>query len=664
MRIFTATLSLLLSTAYLLPAQTVPVTPGFGKVSEEEVKMTVYELDTTASAVMLYRKVDAGIRLDMDASFNQYITTYERWKILKEDGKDVADYELYYADTQKYHEKITNIKVVTHNLEANGTISHKQMSRNYLFDKKYTNTTHRVTFTAEDVRVGSVIEVTYEQILPTCDIDDIYLQSGSYPVNLCEVEVSYPEYFTYNAKRRGDGSLCDFRAEESPENVVFRGGRSENYTLKVDCYTAHDLPRLRRETACACPEQYRVAVTYAIQKFVIPGYVERYFATSWPQVDYQFQEARFTEQFKSRFKGMELLAATATGSEEEQITAVWNAVRESVTWNGRERVTAKEPAQTLKDRSGSSADINALLSSVLNAMGFTAEPVLLRPREKGDIDEVHISGDQFSTVILRVHTPSGKNYFLDAAGDESTYLNILEPRLLVEKARLMHLDGGGEWIDIAGSQKTGDNSDVQEVTLRLDPVSGHLLGTSQITARNQCVYSLLAKKERYDSEDEWIQSREHSENIDISSMTLEPDKPSDKVVLRYEFVKDLDRGGDYLYIPVFLNAKHLDGSFQAETRYLPLDYEYRDRTFYRLTLEVPEGYSVEQLPRAHNEFCSAARQSSFSLRSGQEGNRVVVQFNLNMNTTRIPASGYREFRTFWEKLGEAERSFIVLKKVQ
>ncbi len=651
--------------AVLLSAQTIPLKPGFGNVSDQEVTMTRYEPDTTASVVLLYRKVDVGIRIDMDASFSQYITTYERWKILKEDGKDVADYELYYVDTQKYHEKITNIKVVTHNLEADGTISHKQMSKNYVFDKKYMNNARRVTFTAEDVRVGSVIEVTYEQILPTCDIDDVYMQSGSYPINLCDVEVSYPQYFTYNAKRRGEVSLCDFRCDETGETVVLRGGNSENYILMSDYYTAHDIPRLKRENGCACPEQYRLAVVYSIQKFIIPGYVERYYATSWNQIDYRFQEARYTAPFKSRFKGMELLAATATGgSEEEQITAVWNTVRETVTWNERERISAKEPAQTLKDRTGSSADLNALLASVLNAMGFTAEPVLLRPREKGDIDEFHISEDQFTTVILRVHTPSGKNYFLDAAGDESTYLNILEPRLLVEKARLMHLGGGGEWIDIAGSQKTDDNSHAQIVKVTLDPVSKRMKGSSEITAKNQCVYSLLSKKKRYDSDDEWIQARELKENIEISVMTLEPDKASDKVVLKYDFEKEIDQGGDYLYIPVFLDAKHLDGAFQAETRMLPIDYEYRDRTFYRLELEIPEGYTVDQLPKAHNEFYTAASQSRFSMRGGQEGNRVIVQFNLNMNTTRIPASGYREFRTFWEKLGEAERSFIVLKKVQ
>ena len=665
MRTFIVTLLFLINAVFLLPAQTIPVNTAFGEVSDEEVRMTVYEPDTTAPVVLLYRKVDVALRIDMDASYSQYVTTHERWKVLKDDGKDVADYELFYVDAQNYHEKITKIKVITFNLEANGSISQKQMSRDYLFDKKYFNNTRRISFTAEDVRVGSVIEVTYEQILPHCDIEDIYMQSGSYPVNLCEVEVSYPEYFTYNYRTNGDLTLCEMRRDDTNETAIFRGGNSLDYNLKHDYYIAKDIPRLRKEPACACPEQYRLALVYSIQKYIVPGLVERYYSTSWAQIDQRFKESNYAAPFKSRFKGMELLAAMASGnSDEERLVSLWSAVRETVTWNKRDRINAQDPTQTLKARSGSSADINALLASVLNACGYTAEPVLIRTREHGDLDEYHITETQFTTVSLRVRTPENKAYYLNAVGDESTYLNVLEPRLLVEKARLVHLDGNGEWVDIAGSQKTGDNSFVQNVMVHLNASVDRLDGTSEISARNQCAYSILASKKRFDSEDEWIQSRELKESIDISKMTLEQENPSGKVVLKYEFEKDLDRSADYLYIPVFLEAKHLDGSFQAETRNLPIDYEYRDRTFYRFSLEIPEGYTVDQLPKAHNEFCSVARQSSFSLRSALEGNSVIVQFNLNINTARIPASGYREFRTFWEKLGGAERSFIVLKKVQ
>ena len=73
---------------------------------------------------------------------------------------------------------------------------------------------------------------------------------------------------------------------------------------------------------------------------------------------------------------------------------------------------------------------------------------------------------------------------------------------------------------------------------------------------------------------------------------------------------------------------------------------------------------MEQLPRAYNAFCSAANQSNYSLRCTREDNRVIALFNFNLNTLRVPVSGYSELRSFWEGLGNAERAVIVLKKVQ
>lgn len=68
-------------------AQRIAVNPKFGAVSDAEVDMTVYEPDTSAVALMLYRSYDLDLVFDSNVAIVQEIRVHERIKVLKEDGK-------------------------------------------------------------------------------------------------------------------------------------------------------------------------------------------------------------------------------------------------------------------------------------------------------------------------------------------------------------------------------------------------------------------------------------------------------------------------------------------------------------------------------------------------------------------------------------------------
>lgn len=667
MRRFVILLFLFLSSVPALRAQSIPVNPKFGSVSDEEVALTRYDLDTTAAVLLLCRKTDVSVRLDPDATFGKYIVVNERWKILKEEGKKVADYEFFYSTAKNSREKITNIKVNTYNLDAEGKVVKTPMSKEYIFDKRFTDNTRRVTFTAEEVRVGSVVEVTYEWILSDSVIDNLYLQATTYPINLAVTEVSYPDYFTYNTMLKGDSSRIETSNETNLETAVLLGGNPVDYHLRTDYYKVSDVPRLRREPYSIASDSYRLGIVYDLRRFVIPNKKEQNFATSWAQIDFNLKESGYQNPFRTPFKNKQALFEAIEGLEDDESTimTVWNLLREEVSWNGRTRLSAQSPGETLKAHEGNSADLNALLASALNSIGYTADPVLIHPRSSGDLNEDHVTASAFTAVILRVSTPDRKVYYLDASEDKCGYLNLFDSDYLVEKARWMHPEGGGEWVDLTSVRNPNTNSFSQEVVVNVDPATGLLSGLSNIDVAGYPCYSVKANRDRFSDEDEWIQDTEIDERIDISTMSMtNADKRSDTCHVHYDFQKEIDQSGDYLYIPVFLYPWHLDGAFQREKRMTPVDFNYRHRHLYRFVLNIPEGYEVEQLPRAYNAFCSAANQSNYSLRCTREDNRVIALFNFNLNTLRVPVSGYSELRSFWEGLGNAERAVIVLKKVQ
>ena len=91
MRKFVLILVAALSLAVAASAQTIPVNHKFGSVSDREIDMTVYEPDTSAVAVVLYRDYNLDLVFDPKLEIVQIIQVHERIKILKEAGKEYAE---------------------------------------------------------------------------------------------------------------------------------------------------------------------------------------------------------------------------------------------------------------------------------------------------------------------------------------------------------------------------------------------------------------------------------------------------------------------------------------------------------------------------------------------------------------------------------------------
>ena len=183
-------------------AQTIKINKHFGKVSKEEVQMTTYQLDTAASALVLYEKQDVVLDLTATGEFILTRDVHMRIKVLKEDGIEWGNFEFMRYSTSNVRETVTGIEVDTYNMSESG-IERVKMSRDYIYDEQVSESWRKVSFYAQDVRVGSVIEVKYKVTSDMFwDFDDLVFQK-SIPVNLSEAEVRIPGMFTFNKKLRG-----------------------------------------------------------------------------------------------------------------------------------------------------------------------------------------------------------------------------------------------------------------------------------------------------------------------------------------------------------------------------------------------------------------------------------------------------------------------------
>ena len=641
-----------LAASFVAAAQTIPVNPKYGAVSDAEVDMTVYEPDTSAVAVMLFREYTMDLNIDITGRIVKEITAHERIKVLKEEGKKYGDYSFLYVSTNTLKENYAGVKVETWNRE-NGKIVHTKMSKKYDFDEKYSETVRRRSFSAENVKVGSVIEVAYKFTSPRYyDIDDIEIQL-EIPVNQTHIEVGKAEYFRVNRTQRG--AVPTQYSEK--DRIATLGTGPSSYRIDTEVFDAVDVPALSSESHVFCPSQYGAAIIYDMSGLVIPGSVYETFSVTWPEVDKAIAESAIFDVCKGRFREAKELEAALAGVEgdEARIVAVRNYVVGKVKWDESSDLVPDDARTVLKQGSGTDADINALTASALNTLGYVAEPVMVKRRTSGMLLDYHISQRSFDTFILRVTTPDGsQSWYLDAARDEG-YLNVLDPRFLVEKARVVPFKGSGEWVDLTNLTR----SRVTELVNAKVEEDGTLTGTVTVSALNEDSYDIKSEYNDFDTEDAFLEELESAEGIDITRFEIK-DEYGPKVELNYDFEKQSDTG-DRMYIRPILHTFHSETAFRKEERKLPVDFPYPESLYYTFVLEVPEGYAVEELPQNATLSCPPVT-GRIQFQTQQSPGRITVVYRFTMGKTLILPEEYPDLRLFWETAVGLEKSTIVLKK--
>ena len=648
----TAFLIAALTFSFLAAAQTIPVNPKFGSVSDAEIDMTVYSPDTSAVAVMLYREYTMDLVIsEVSGVIVKDITVHERIKVLKEEGKRFGDFSFLYLNSNSTKEAYSGVKVETFNRE-NGKVVRTKMSKKFDFDEKYAEDVRRRSFSAENVKVGSVIEVAYKFSSPRYyAIDDIDIQL-TIPVNQTHIEVGYAEYFGVNRTQRGS-----VPTRYRKDNRIANLPGATSYEVNLDVFDAVDVPALPAESHSFCPDQYRGAITYDLSSVVIPGVVFESISMKWPDVDKAISESDIFRVCKGKFRDAKELEAALTGVEgdEARIAAVRNFVVGKVKWDEESQLVPDDAREILKRGSGSDADINALTASALNTLGYTAEPVMIRRRTSGMLIDHHISLRSFDTFILRVTAPGGQGpWYLDAARDEG-YLNVLNPLFLVEKARVIPFNGSGEWVDLTNLTR----SHVSElVKMRMEP-DGTLTGSAQIVANQEDSYLVKAHYNSFDTEDAFLEDIESDEHIEITAFEIKKEY-GPTAEISYSFEKE-NEAGSLLYIQPVLSSFHSSSDFRKEERKLPVDFPYPESITYSFSLEIPEGYVVEELPeKVGLTFPSLEGRIQFATQ--QVGNIVSVLYRASLGKMLVLPEEYADLRLFWETAIGVEKSTIVLKK--
>ena len=635
-------------------AQTIPIDTKFGSVSKEEVEMTTYAPDTSAVAVYLYRNDD--VLMDFTSNGLTRTTTYRRRiKILKESGKDYADFQIRYSN--KTYENISNVKVITYNLE-NGKVTETKMGKDCIFHKNVNESTKELSFTAQNVKVGSVIEVQYKKISAAYYyIPDLYFQF-SIPVNFAEATVTYPEYFRFRRVSKGYNPLQADRRTEN-RSVSLRGGILASVSI-TDVYSIKDVPALREEPMVYSTEQYQDHVVYELSTIEVPGSILEDYSSNWGKVDASISKWEFFKAFsgKALFKDETDAILAGEGTEEQKIVAVRDLVCDRIEWDHIIGFHVENPAQLLKNKSGNGPDINCQVAAALNRAGYLAEPVLVRLRESGPILDYNISASEFDTFILRIQTPEGKVYYLDAPQGD-TYLNVQDEAYLVSKARLLHMDGKGEWVDLS-SLTPNKASILVSASLSED---GEISAEFTETLRGQYSQSYKEGFNSFDKEDEFISAYEAKWGVEVDSFNAAEVKDfTVDTNVKMSLTKNCNVSGNLVYVSPFFETFHKDGLFKDEVRRYPVEFPYQGTIAYTMMLKYPETWTVEQMPKTTLIKGEGVESTVTARFANSAPGTIVVRVTVNEKDGLILQEQYPNLRLFWDGVCNLYKEMIILRK--
>lgn len=608
--------------------------------------MSSYPQDTTADVVVLWQK--RIVRVDFEGTtgkVRRFQTFIERIKILKEDGKEWGSGSIELSIDPSAKENVSKIQVTTYNAEGGKVVATK-MPRSEVVREKVRDKVDRVSYAALNVKVGSVVEISYD-----IDSDVFYLIPDYYfqrsvPVNLSEYEFYYPQWLILSKDHRGYHPVSYGTSESN-------GGGF----LNGDVYRAVDVPALKADSYSFCPKQYRSAVSYTVIALNYSVYEK--ISEEWSDVAKAVADSPIFGNLKSPCQFKSEIDPIRNSSDESsiwKIEKIVGLVQSKIQWNENIRLVPSASSESLKGRSGSNADMNAVAGSALRYAGFNVNPVLIRMRSSGVLRKYYPNLQSFDTFILMITDAEGKRYFVDAA-DRCAFVNVLDDEYLVDSGFLVNPDQTFEWVDLT-------NVCPQSSSYKVDAVleeNGTLAGTIIINYIGLASLEAKSSLRKFEDEEKMIGFFENAIGTEISDFQisgLNDYSPSLRVSFRFEQSNNV--AADQIILNPFMVKLHSENSFKSEKRVIPVEFDHPETISYNYRLSIPEGYSVIQKPESVKYV--AGFPSSVVVKCVAGGNGLNLIYKYDNKSLFVPSEAYQDLRKYWADVCALYKQIVIIKK--
>lgn len=621
----------------------------FGKVSEEELRMERYDRDPDAEAVILYEELRTYFLIGNQ--FTRMTDYFIRIKVLKAEGKEYADINLPYVFQR---ENYANLDAVAYNL-VDGKIVKTPLKKQYLFREQVGDEQWMLKFSIPEVREGTVIEYRYRMNSDFVTYIPSVVVQHDIPTVRMKATVEIPEYLRFNVNTKGYLSI------NMRENTIAGriAGTDVPYNVREITTEGRDIPALKKEPFVWNRNEFRSMIDFELSQIAMPFSDVQNFSLTWKDVNEALAETDFNSNIRmgNPFKEETAAIVARNLAPRQTLHELLRLVQSHMKWDGKYRLMSSSPRNAADKGTGNSAEINSVLMAAVKDAGFDVVPLLLNPRSRGRLPLAHPSFDGISTFILRVTLDDGKFAYLDGTDPDSD-VDLLPTDLLVDRARIYGVSGDVGWCDL--SRLAPGNTHIN-MTLGFDPeLSVH----GRITERYTNVPALRCSSAYGDarSEEEYVEALEEEHHIRIDSLTINGLR-SAHLTQEFTMTREPETAGDFIYLNATIIPFLTENPFKSPERKYPVEFDNPASYTMQGVLRLPEGYVVEELPRAARFNAFDGDITCFYMAQATNG---VIQFNMRFNQKRLIflPEEYADLQAFYGAVVNICNSRIVLRKQQ
>ncbi len=637
----------------LLLAQKAPM--KLGDVPDDLVKMTIYDKDPTAEAVVLCDYGD--VRYEIFSDKYQLVYVYrKRIKILKTEGIDRGTVVFY----QTQDERLSDTRAYAYNM-VNGKVEKTKLEKSAIFKKKLNKNNTEIKFTIPNVKVGTVIEYEYEKTTPYfADIPNWIFQEDI-PVEWSEFRTAIPNIFdfvklpqsNYPFHIKEEGTRDDGQGT-SAQGITF------NYKTFYTRWVQKDVPAFKKEEFMACVRDNLSKLEHQLAGITRGGIYEPYMS-SWETLVGALMESEVFGGYISKRTSIKEIVKALTkdkNTKQEKILEIFQYVKFNIKHNGSNGIGSEMSIkEVLEKKTGNTAAINLLLVAMLVEANINAHPILLSTRENGMVNVGYPRISDFNYVIAHAMISDEEDYLLDAT-DPLYALDIIDPDALNGLGLLILPSKNTAWVTLQTKKSTKssvvmvDNLELNTQGTITGKSKGKFIGYEAVRRRK-----IALKNEK--NKDEATIKNEKNKFTYTNLKELEKPLEGERTL---EINDKAQINGDLIYLSPLLEYTLKENPFKQEERKYRIDYTFtRDET-YNIIITLPDGYKVDEIPK-NLKLKSEDGSLRFDFITQQLGeNKLQIVSKFIVGRAFYEPQEYKMLKTFYAQVVTKQQEQVVLKK--
>jgi hypothetical protein len=641
----------------------------FGKITPADFDLSNRKFDSGAAAVVIADIGSSDFEGNNKGWFSLMFKRFRRIKILNKNGFGAANVEISLYSSGNDAEKLEGLKAVTYNLE-NGKVVETRLDDKSVFTDKVSK--HRIhkKFTFPALKEGSVIEYSYTQSSDFLFNLQPWEFQGEYPCLWSEYEVNTPNFFQYVTLSQGflPYDLNTSSSRNTSFHISIPGGSERDEKVSFDDmvvdhrWVMKNVPALKEESYTTTLDNYNAKIEFQLSRYNFPHGIPKDIMGNWLTVSEGLLKAEDFGADLNRNNGWlddDIKAITKGASGRlEKAQKIYAYVRDNFTCTAHSGLYAASPLKTVfKNRNGNVAEINLLLTAMLNHADIPADPVILSTRSNGFTHEIYPLLSRFNYVICRA-TIDSSTWYLDASDPWLGFGHIPE-RCYNGHARVINKTMPSPVYFDADSVMEAS----QTTVFITSEGKGSLEGTFQSIPGyfGSCA---IREKVKDKGEKEFFKTLQTAytgetafSNTQIDSLKT-PDLP---VKISYNFTIKVDSSEDLLYFNPLMTEVYKENPFKAAERMYPVEMSHAFDETYVLNMEIPAGYTVDEIPKSAKVLFNED-EGFFEYLVAKDGERIQLRSRIKLKKATYKQEDYSVLRDFFGFVVKKQSEQIVFKK--